>query len=229
MLLLTLLSWKWMYVKDTVSNNIKRCMSRCQGFCLFFKCKFYGVSQSDYQGLTFCGKVTFYVAPVTHSWLLKFISASSVGKKMKWQTKRHQHWYCNFYPSKATREKKDVFTLTAVSRFFWFIHRPENQPENFKRWVETPFPNHNELFFDQTKESGSILQNNLYCPQLYKGWIHFIKVNNVPFVIHPFPNPLAVKVNSYICGIFCNVFKSIIFQTKLIWLTSFIISLFCKW
>lgn len=44
----------------------------------------------------------------------------------------------------------------------------------------------------------------------------FTKVNNVPFVIHPFPNPLAIKVNSYICGIFCNVFKSIILQTKLI-------------
>lgn len=51
-----------------------------------------------------------------------------------------------------------MFILTAVSRFFSFKHRPENQPEkNFKRLLETPLFTNNELFFDQTEELRSIL------------------------------------------------------------------------
>lgn len=33
-------------------------------------------------------------------------------------------------------------------------------------------------------------------PNYMKVGVLFKKVNNVPFVIHPFPNPLAIKVNS---------------------------------
>lgn len=62
-------------------------------------------------------------------------------------------------------------------------------------------------------------------PKNMKIGVLFRKVNNMSFVIHPFPNLLTV--NSYIFEIFCNALKSIILKTKIIFLTSFIISLFC--
>lgn len=65
------------------------------------------------------------------------------------------------------------------------------------------------------KNQDQFCKTTYIAPNYMKVEVLFTKVNNVPFAIHPFPNPLAIKVNSYICGIFCNVFKSIL-QTKLI-------------
>lgn len=64
-------------------------------------------------------------------------------------------------------------------------------------------------------------------PKHMKIGVFLTKVNNMSFVIHLFPNLLAIQANSYIFEIFYKVLKSVVVQTKLFGLTSFIISLFC--
>lgn len=64
-------------------------------------------------------------------------------------------------------------------------------------------------------------------PKHMKIGVFFTKVNDLSFVIHLFPNLLAIQANSYIFEIFCKILKCVVVQTKLFGLTSFIISLFC--